>query len=84
MDGELLHYGDEVLLLDEEGMVWNNIQGRVGGIGPNLIGSRGEMHVMFRKNKGDGSMRVMGLPSSRDKVRSETCRQTRLSEHHYY
>lgn len=48
-EGELLCYGDEVVLVDDQKMVWNNAQGEVGGIGPKVPGSRGEMHISFRR-----------------------------------
>jgi len=48
-EGDLLRYGDEVVLVDDQKMVWNNAQGEVGGIGPKVPGSRGEMHISFRR-----------------------------------
>ena len=38
-EGELLRYGDEVVLLDDHRMVWNNVQGQFGGVGPRLVES---------------------------------------------
>jgi hypothetical protein len=48
-EGDLLRYGDEVVLVDDQKMVWNNVTG-VGGIGPKLPGMRGEVHLKLRRN----------------------------------
>lgn len=48
-EGEVLRYGDEVALLDDQKMVWNNVQGHFGGLGPRLPGARGEMRLKMRR-----------------------------------
>ena len=52
-EGDFLRYGDEVVLLDDQRLVWNNVQGSFGGIGPRLPGARGEMHLKFRRSDGN-------------------------------
>lgn len=38
-DGEVLGFGDEISLVDDRGMVWNNKDGRLHGrLGPSLVG----------------------------------------------
>jgi hypothetical protein len=39
----------QVSLVDDQKMVWNNVQGEVGGVGPKLPNARGEMHIKFRR-----------------------------------
>lgn len=48
-EGEVLRYGDEVALLDDQRMIWNNVQGHFGGLGPRLPGARGEMRLKMRR-----------------------------------
>lgn len=39
MDGEVVYFGDEISLVDDRGMIWNNKDGRHHGrLGPSLFG----------------------------------------------
>jgi hypothetical protein len=49
-------------------MVWNNVQGNFGGIGPRLPGARGEMRLKLRRltasktsSTNDGAVRVVSV-----------------------
>lgn len=38
-DGDVLRFGEEISLVDDRGMVWNNKDGRLHGrLGPSLFG----------------------------------------------
>jgi len=45
--GEELCYGDEVLLLDDQGLVWNNAMGPISYIGAKSRGASGQMNIKF-------------------------------------
>ncbi|CAM9246913.1 unnamed protein product, partial [Chrysoparadoxa australica] len=49
-DGAPLCFGDEMSLVDDRGMVWNNKDGRLHGrLGPSLFGNGGYMHLTLHK-----------------------------------
>jgi len=49
-NGSPLRYGEEISLIDDQGMVWNNMQGPISYIGPKAPAARGEMRLkLFRE-----------------------------------
>eukprot|EP00615_Pteridomonas_danica_P002364 CAMPEP_0114333802 /NCGR_PEP_ID=MMETSP0101-20121206/3986_1 /TAXON_ID=38822 ORGANISM="Pteridomonas danica, Strain PT" /NCGR_SAMPLE_ID=MMETSP0101 /ASSEMBLY_ACC=CAM_ASM_000211 /LENGTH=489 /DNA_ID=CAMNT_0001464919 /DNA_START=13 /DNA_END=1479 /DNA_ORIENTATION=- len=46
-DGDELLYGEEVMLVDDQGMVWNNCMGPISYLGPKPRGSNGQMNLRF-------------------------------------
>ena len=47
-DGDVLCYGEEISLVDDRGMVWNNKDGRLHGrLGPSLFGERRFSSVLW-------------------------------------
>lgn len=49
-DGDVLRFGEEISLVDDRGMVWNNKDGRLHGrLGPSLFGNGGHMQLKFLK-----------------------------------
>ena len=54
-DGEVVYFGDEISLVDDRGMVWNNKDGRHHGrLGPSLFG---ESLYMYKKQSADAKKR---------------------------
>lgn len=68
--GEPVRYGDSIVLIDQNGLVWNNKIGSFSGkgfIGPRPRQTRGEMHVTIKKldpqdkrKSGSGSKKSSG------------------------
>eukprot|EP00752_Nemacystus_decipiens_P011704 g10386.t1 len=53
-DGDVLHFGEEISLVDDRGMVWNNKDGRLHGrLGPSLFGNGGHMQLKLHKRLDD-------------------------------
>eukprot|EP00903_Cladosiphon_okamuranus_P015503 g14313.t1 len=67
--GDVLHFGEEISLVDDRGMVWNNKDGRLHGrLGPSLFGNGGHMQLKLQKRPDEnpsGSRSSLASPESR-------------------